>query len=100
MPLDDCWLAPDVVVAASPIASNGLFASADIAAGTVISRLGGRLVSSAELERRPPRRSLAGRGDRPTMYVDPARRGGRADGQTMVIWRVEPKGAIAPASGV
>jgi len=51
VPLDDCWLAPDVVVAASPIASNGLFASADIAAGTVISRLGGRLVSSAELER-------------------------------------------------
>lgn len=49
VPLDDCWFHPDVVVAVSPIAGNGLFASADIAVGTVISRLGGRLVSSVEL---------------------------------------------------
>lgn len=47
----DCWLHPDVVVRPSPIAGRGLFATAPIPAGTVVSRLGGRLVDSATLHR-------------------------------------------------
>ncbi len=49
-PGPDCWLHPDVTIAASPIAGRGLFATAPIAAGSAVSRLGGRLVSTAELE--------------------------------------------------
>lgn len=45
----ECWLHGDVTVAASDIAGRGLFAAADLGAGTVVSRLGGRLVSDAEL---------------------------------------------------
>jgi hypothetical protein len=48
-PQPDCWLHPDVEVRRSPISSRGLFATALITAGTVVSRLGGRLVSSAQL---------------------------------------------------
>lgn len=48
-PEPDCWLHPDVEVRPSPIAGLGLFATAPIAAGTVVSRLGGRLVSTAAL---------------------------------------------------
>src|SRR5215470_7399243 len=48
-PEPDCWLHPDVEVRPSPIAGLGLFATAPIAAGTVVSRLGGRLVSTAVL---------------------------------------------------
>jgi SET domain-containing protein len=48
-PEADCWLHPDVVVGPSPIAGRGLFATAPIAAGTVVSRLGGRLVSTGRL---------------------------------------------------
>jgi SET domain-containing protein len=61
-PHPDCWLHPDVEVRWSPIAGRGLFASAPIPAGTVVSRLGGRLLTGAEL-----RKSLAEPG-RP--YVD------------------------------
>ena len=50
-PEADCWLHPDVVVRPSPIAGRGLFARAAIPAGTVVSRLGGRLVPEAELRR-------------------------------------------------
>jgi len=50
-PAPDCWLHPDVVVAESGIAGRGLFARAPIQAGTMVSRLGGRLVSTAELRR-------------------------------------------------
>jgi uncharacterized protein len=49
MPERDCWLHADVEVRASPIEGRGLFASAPIGAGTVVSRLGGRLVDAAEL---------------------------------------------------
>ncbi|MGO8955938.1 MAG: SET domain-containing protein [Streptosporangiaceae bacterium] len=45
-PEPDCWLHPAVQVLRSPISGRGLFATADIAAGTVVSRLGGYLVSS------------------------------------------------------
>lgn len=45
----DCWLHPDIEVRSSPIAGDGLFARAPIPAGTLVSRLGGRLVSGAEL---------------------------------------------------
>ncbi|MPZ94429.1 MAG: SET domain-containing protein-lysine N-methyltransferase [Propionibacteriales bacterium] len=50
-PEPDCWLHPDVEVRPSPIAGRGLFARAAISAGSVVSRVGGRLVSSAELRR-------------------------------------------------
>jgi GNAT superfamily N-acetyltransferase len=45
------WLDHRVAVRASPIEGKGLFATQDIPAGTVVVRLGGRLVSSAELDR-------------------------------------------------
>jgi uncharacterized protein len=48
-PEPGCWLHPDVEVRPSPIAGLGLFATAPIAACTVVSRLGGCLVSSAAL---------------------------------------------------
>jgi hypothetical protein len=48
-PALDCWLHPDLDVRPSPIAGLGLFAGAPIGAGTVVSRLGGELVSSARL---------------------------------------------------
>jgi hypothetical protein len=50
-PEPDCWLHPAVDVRVSPIEGRGLFARAPIAAGTVISRLGGRLITWAELDR-------------------------------------------------
>ncbi|HWG25244.1 SET domain-containing protein [Actinospica sp.] len=40
---------PHIEVRTSPIQGRGLFAVAPIAAGTVVSRVGGRLVSGAEL---------------------------------------------------
>ena len=44
-----CWLHPSVAVGPSPIQGVGLFARENLSAGTVISRLGGRLVSTDEL---------------------------------------------------
>ncbi|MCZ7435240.1 SET domain-containing protein-lysine N-methyltransferase [Micromonospora sp. WMMC241] len=61
-PEADCWLHPDVEVRPSGISGEGLFARAAIAAGTAVSRLGGRLVTDGEL------RALLARPDRP--YVD------------------------------
>jgi uncharacterized protein len=49
-PEPDCWLHPDVDVRPSPIAGLGLFAVAPIGAGTVVSRLGGHLVTGQRLE--------------------------------------------------
>jgi SET domain-containing protein len=49
-PEPECWLHPDLEVRPSPIAHLGLFARAAIPAGTVVSRLGGRLVSGAQLD--------------------------------------------------
>jgi hypothetical protein len=49
-PEPDCWLHPDVEVRHSPIAGEGLFARSPLPAGTVVSRLGGRLVTWPELE--------------------------------------------------
>jgi hypothetical protein len=65
-PSGGCWLHPDLAVRRSPIAGLGLFAQAPIAAGTVVSRLGGRLVTEAEL------RTLivAARADPALPYVD------------------------------
>jgi hypothetical protein len=48
-PRPDCWLHPGVEVGRSPISGRGLFATVHIAAGTVVSRLGGRLVSGEHL---------------------------------------------------
>jgi hypothetical protein len=50
-PEPDCWLRPGVEVRESPIEGKGLFACEPIPAGIVVSRLGGRLVSWAELNR-------------------------------------------------
>jgi uncharacterized protein len=57
----DCWLHPAVVVAESRIEGRGLFCIAPIAAGTLVARLGGRLVDGPEL------RTLL---DTSTSYVD------------------------------
>jgi uncharacterized protein len=51
IPPVDCWLHPGVEVRESPIEGRGLFARQPIAAGTVVSRLGGRLVPVDELRR-------------------------------------------------
>jgi SET domain-containing protein len=48
-PEPECWLHADVAVRPSPVAGRGLFATAPIPAGTVVSRLGGRLVDTATL---------------------------------------------------
>jgi SET domain-containing protein len=51
LPESDCWLHPAAEVRLSPVAGEGLFASTLIRAGTAVSRLGGRLVTGAELRR-------------------------------------------------
>jgi len=51
LPPASCWLHPSVAVRPSPIAGRGLFATEDLAGGTVVSRLGGRLVDAPELRR-------------------------------------------------
>lgn len=43
------WLHPDVEIRRSDIAGQGLFATVDLGAGTVVSRFGGRLVDDAAL---------------------------------------------------
>ncbi|GAA2393834.1 SET domain-containing protein [Dactylosporangium salmoneum] len=48
-PEPDCWLHPDAEVRPSAIEGAGLFARAPIAAGTAVSRLGGRLVTWPDL---------------------------------------------------
>lgn len=45
----DVWLDDRLAVGDSPIEGRGLFFSADVPSDTVVIRLGGRLVSSAEL---------------------------------------------------
>jgi uncharacterized protein len=50
-PDPQCWLHDDVAVRPSPIAGRGLFATAPIPTGTVVSRLGGHLVDTATLQR-------------------------------------------------
>lgn len=49
-PEPDCCLHADLEVRPSPVAHRGLFARTAIPAGTVVSRLGGRLVSTAQLD--------------------------------------------------
>ena len=49
-PPTDVWVDPRLVVAPSAIAGSGLFADAPIAAGEVVMRIGGRLVSPAALD--------------------------------------------------
>ncbi|TYB69906.1 SET domain-containing protein [Nonomuraea sp. PA05] len=49
-PEPDCWLHPGLEVRPSAIAGEGLFATAAISAGTVVSRLGGRLVTWDDLQ--------------------------------------------------
>jgi len=61
-PEPDCWLHPAVSIGPSAIAGTGLFATTLIGAGTVLLRVGGRLVSTstfhaliAEAQRDPAR---------------------------------------------
>ena len=49
IPESDCWLHPDAEVRDSAIEGRGLFARTAIARGTVVSRLGGQLVTGTEL---------------------------------------------------
>jgi hypothetical protein len=54
-----CWLSPDVQVRDSTIEGFGLFAARALAAGTVVERLGGRVLDDTELASlRPPYSSL------------------------------------------
>lgn len=46
----DAWLHPGIEVGHSAIEGEGLFATGDLAIATIVVRLGGRLVSSAELD--------------------------------------------------
>lgn len=45
----ECWVHPALEIRASSIEGRGLFATAPIAANTIVARLGGRLVTRAEL---------------------------------------------------
>jgi uncharacterized protein len=47
-PEPDCWLHPTVEVRASEVAGRGLFTTVNLAAGTVVSRLGGSLLDLAQ----------------------------------------------------
>jgi len=49
VPAEGCWLHPVATVGQSLIAGRGLIAAAPIPKGSVVARLGGRLVSTAEL---------------------------------------------------
>jgi hypothetical protein len=66
LPPPDVWLDERLVVGDSPIEGQGLFFAEDLRAATVVMRLGGRLVSSAELD------SLIGKAvdDPDSTYVD------------------------------
>ena len=48
-PAPDCWLHADVEVRPAPTTGHGLFATAAIPQRTVVSRLGGRLLSTKQL---------------------------------------------------
>ena len=50
-PATDVWMDERLVVRASPIEGHGLFFTSDVGEGTVVIRLGGTLVTSAELDR-------------------------------------------------
>jgi SET domain-containing protein len=54
----DCWLHPAIDVRTSSIEGRGWFATAPIASGEPIARLGGRLVSDGELRSLLAQRAL------------------------------------------
>jgi hypothetical protein len=66
MPSAEVWMDGRLVVRESPIDGRGLFFTRTLAAGATVLRLGGRLVSSAELDALL-RRAEA---DPVTLYVD------------------------------
>ena len=49
-PPAECWLHPGAEIFRSPIAGSGLRTTVPIAAGEQVARLGGRLVSTADLD--------------------------------------------------
>ena len=67
-----CWLTPKAEVRASPIERQGLFASALLAAGDIVMRLGGRLIDDAELGRLQPPYSSLTVGEGLHLLLDPA----------------------------
>jgi SET domain-containing protein len=50
-PSPNCWLYEGVEIRSSGIEGGGLFALQNLAAGTIVERLGGRLISQEELDR-------------------------------------------------
>lgn len=65
------WLSPDVAVRRSAIAGFGLFAARDLAAGTVVERLGGRVISDARLAALTPPYSSLTVADGVHLLLDP-----------------------------
>ncbi len=64
-PPAECWIHQAIEVRPSPIEGHGLFATAPLPVGTVVMRLGGRLVTTVEL------RALIAAADEPGgVYVD------------------------------
>ena len=51
-PPADCWIHPSVTVRRSPIEGSGLFTADALSPGTVVLRLGGRLVADEDLTAR------------------------------------------------
>jgi hypothetical protein len=66
-----CWLSPDVVVRDSPIEGLGLFAVRPLTEGTVVERLGGRVVGDAELAALTPPYSSLTVADGRHLVLDP-----------------------------
>jgi uncharacterized protein len=67
-----CWLSPQVAVRRSPIDGLGLFAAVPLAAGTVVERLGGRLVDDARLAATPEPYSSVTVAEGRHLLLDPA----------------------------
>jgi hypothetical protein len=66
-----CWLSPDVAVRESAIEGFGLFATRALAEGTVVERLGGRVIDDAELAALTPPYSSLTVADGQHLLIDP-----------------------------
>lgn len=67
-----CWLTPSAEPLPSPIEGLGLFATAAIAAGDVVMRLGGKLIDDAALAALAPPYSSVAIDDNAHLLIDPA----------------------------
>jgi hypothetical protein len=85
------WLSPDVAVRRSAIAGFGLFAMRGLVAGTVVARLGGRMIGDAEPAALEPPYSSISVADGVHLLLDPshpARYGNHSCAPN--LWHVEP----------